>query len=98
HDAEAAQCAHQLAIDRGRETEVELLKRLDVRKTTQAQTPSHPFDPPPLPLGAERLGQKLPVIEFALGRLLAQGVELGGQMVELQFAAQVIQLHRPSSS
>ena len=70
-EAQSRQFAHQLAIDRGLETEVELLKRLDVRKTRQAQTPFHPFEPPPLPLGAEHLGQELPVIEFALGRLLA---------------------------
>ena len=70
-EAQSCQFAHQLAIDRGLETEVKLLKRLDVRKTRQAQTPFYPFEPPPLPLGAEHLGKKLPVIEFALGRLLA---------------------------
>lgn len=70
-EAQSRQFAHQLAIDRRLETQIELLERLDVRKARQAQPPFYTFEPPPLPLGAERLSKKLPVIEFALGRLLA---------------------------
>jgi hypothetical protein len=97
-EAQSRQFAHQLAIDRGLETEIELLEGLDLRKARQAQAPFHPFEAPALPLGAERLAQKLPVIEFAFGRLLTYRVELGGQMIELESDAQLAQLHHSTSS
>ena len=97
-EAQPRQFAHQLAVDGRLEAQIELLEGLEVRKACQAQATFHPFEPPPLPLGAERLAQKLPVIKFAFGRLLTQRVELGGQMLELEFGAQLAQLHHTTSS
>jgi hypothetical protein len=56
HEAQSRQFAHQLAIDRGLEPQIELLERLDVRKARQTQAPFHPFEPSPLALGTQHLG------------------------------------------
>jgi hypothetical protein len=97
-ETEPGQFAHELAVDRGLKAEIELFERFDVGKARQAQSAFHALEPPPLPFGGERLAQELPVIEFVFGGLLAQRVKLGCEMIELEFGAQGVQLHRATSS
>jgi hypothetical protein len=52
----------------------------------------------PLPLRFQRLGQEALVVQFPLGGLLANGFELGIQVVQLQLLQESRQLHRAASS
>ena len=97
-EREPRQFADQLAVDRRLKAEVELLERLDVGKPRQPQPAFHALEPARLPLGHQRLTQELRVVELAFGGLLAQGIELGRQMFELEFGAQLGQLHCATSS
>jgi hypothetical protein len=80
------------------ETEIKLLERLEVRKARQAQTALHTLKPPALPLSGECLAEKVTEIKLPLDGLLAERIELGGQVLELESAAQFVQLHRATSS
>src|SRR5216684_9232088 len=97
-NASPASSRISLAVDRRLEAEVELLERLDVGKPCQPQPAFHALEPARLPLGHQRLTQELRVVSLAFGGLLAQGVELGRQMFELEFGAQLGQLHCATSS
>ena len=98
HEAEARQLAEHLPVDRGLEVEVELVEGLQPREARQLQPALDPALVPAPPFGLEGLGQKPLVVDVPLGRLLADAVELGQEVLHLHPLEEAGQFHVPASS
>ena len=98
HETEAGQFAEHLPVDRGLEVEVELLEGLQPGEARQLQPTLDPALVPASPFGFERLGEKPLVVDVALGRLLADAVELGQEVLHLHPLEEARQFHVPASS
>jgi hypothetical protein len=97
-EAHPGEFPHLASIQAGLEVEVELLQGLDPREASQPEAGLDPALEPPLPFGFQGLGQEALVVQFPLGGLLADGLQLGIQVVQLQLLQQRGQLHRDASS
>jgi hypothetical protein len=98
HEAQARQLSDDLAVDRRLEVEVELLQGLDPGKPGEFEAT---LDPPLIatpPLGLQVLGQEALVVEIPLGRLFADPVKLGLEVVHPQALEECGQFHVAASS
>src|SRR5437870_4117102 len=82
-EAQAGQLAHLPAVDGGLELEIELVERLDPRQAGQREPALDAALVAATPFGLEGLSEKALVVEIALGRMLADAVELGEEMLHL---------------
>src|SRR5690606_42065887 len=87
-EAQSRQLAHDLAIEAGLEAEVELVERLHPWQPSLSEPGLDALEVAALPLGVQRLGEKLPVAELAFGRLLADRVELSAEVLQAQLLQQ----------
>jgi hypothetical protein len=97
-ETEAGQLPQLLAIDRGLEVEIELVQRLDPGQPRQLEAALHAPLMASAPFGFQRLGEKAPVIQVPFGRVFADAVELGQQVLHLHPLEQAGQLHVLASS
>jgi hypothetical protein len=97
-EAAAGELAHDLAIDRRLEVEVELVERFDPRQPRLFQAALDAALVAAVPLGFERAGEEAFEIEVALRRLLAHAIELREQVLHLHPLEQGGQFHWPTSS
>src|SRR5215831_5067009 len=92
-EAETSQLADLLAIDRRLKVEIELLQALHPGEPGELEAALHPALVPAAPLGLEGLGEKALVVEVALGRVLADPIELGEEVLHLHALEEAGQLH-----
>ena len=90
HEAHPGQFAHLLAIQAGLEVEFELVQGLDPGEARQFETGFGVALKTTLPFGLQGLHQEVLVIQLALRRLLAHGIQLVLQMIQLQFFEEVV--------
>src|SRR5215831_10899609 len=97
-EAETSQLADLLAIDRRLKVEIELLQALHPGEPGELEAALHPALVPAAPLGLEGLGEKALVVEIALGRVLADPIELVEEVLHLHALEEAGQLHVVTSS
>jgi hypothetical protein len=97
-EAQTGELAHLPAVDRRLELEVKLIERLNPRQTGQLESAFDAALVPAAPFGLERLGEKALVVEVPLGRVLADTVELGKEVLHLHPFEEAGQFHVATSS
>ena len=97
-EAQAGELAHLLAVDRGLEVEVELVQALGPRQPGQLEPALDPALVPAPPLGLQGFGEKALVVEVPFGRVLADPVELGQEVLHLHALEEDAQFHVVTSS
>lgn len=97
-ETEAGQLAHDLAVQTGLEGEVKLVEGLDPGEACEGQPGLDALEMAPRPLGREGLGEELLVGKIPFGRLLADGLQLGGEMPHLHLLEEAYELHWSTSS
>jgi len=97
-EAQAGQLADLLAVDRRLKVEIELLEALHPGEPGELEAALHPALVPAAPLGFEGLGEKAFVVEVTLGRVLADSIELGQDVLHLHALEEAGQLDVVTSS
>jgi hypothetical protein len=97
-EAEPGELADLPAVDRGLKVEVELVQALDPGQTRQLQTALDAALVPAPPLGLQGLREEALVVQVALGRVFADAVELGEEVLHLHPLEEDAQLHVVTSS
>ena len=98
HKAGGGQFADLLAVETGLELEIELFQGLEPGEAGLAQTGFLAALGPALPLDRQGFGQEGLVVQFTFGRLFTDGLQLGFQIIHLQFGEQAGQFHDAASS
>src|SRR5262245_44554184 len=97
HETQASELAHLPTVDRRLELEVELVEGLDPRQPGQLEPALDAALIAAAPFRLERLGEKALVVEVALGRVLADAIELGEEVLHLQALEEDRQFHVATS-
>ena len=97
-EAQPRQFPDHLAVDGGLEVEVELFEGFDPGEARQLEAALHAPLVAPAPLGLQRLREEPLVVQIPLGRLLAEPIELGQQVLHLHALKEGGQFHCAASS
>ncbi len=97
-EAQAGELAELLAVDRRLKVEVELVQALDPGQPGQLEAALDAALVPAAPLGLQGLGEEALVVEVALGRVLANAVELGQEVLHLHPLEEGTQFHVVTSA
>lgn len=98
YEAGPRQLADHLIVDQGLKAKIEIAPAYSTREASPRKTQLVSTPMPALPFGLQSLGEKLPVAELALCRLLADRIELSAGMFHAELFEETYEPHKPTSS